>query len=638
MLLLAAVGVTKQYDREPVLDRIVCEVRSGQRIALVGPNGAGKTTLLHLLAGLDTPDQGEIVRPQHVTVGLLQQQVPLSDGLTLWQAAEDGLRSILTWQQQAQQLVDELARATDPEIIARLSRHYDDVQQRLQMHDGFVWEHRIEEVLTGLGFSSSQFHQPLASLSGGQQNRVGLARLLLQQPDVLLLDEPTNHLDLGAIEWLEQMLTERQVTLVMVSHDRFFLDRVCTTTWELYRGRLTSYPGNFSRYWELRQERHLTLQRTAEKIEQQRQHAEEFIRRNHAGQNASRAKDRERKLARLEQIETLPEIPVPHFVFFPPSRTGDWVIEVQDLSHHFSHQPPLFERLSFRIQRGQRWGIVGPNGCGKTTLLRVLLGELTPTQGKVRWGSQVQVGYLDQQLSQIPPDLTVLEAIRPANWARFSDGQLRDLLARFGLTGDLALQRVSDLSGGERSKAALAKLAAHEPNVLILDEPTNHLDLWARAALEHALCQFTGTVLFVSHDRYFIDRVATHLLIWEAGRWQEFPGTYSLYHYQHRRQSTAVDGSAPSKSLGTAANKALRRQTETNRRRRKFPYRKLSDLEEEITQKETLLRELQQLLGDPEVHRDHLRSQKLLRDYESTQQELARLYEHWEEAVELNGD
>ena len=452
----------------------------------------------------------------------------------------------------------------------------------------------------------------------------------------MLLDEPTNHLDIAATEWLEKYLVDSGRSLILVSHDRYFLDRVCTRILELHAGRLTDYPGNFTQYWRLREERQLVAQRACEKQQEFIARTEDYIRRNKYGQNATRAKDREHKLARAQeqQIETVANIVGPPMGFAPPMRTGDWVVDAVDLSKAFAE--PLFEHLSLRIQRGERWGLLGPNGSGKTTLIRVLLGELTPDAGSVRLGTNVNVAYFDQQLASVDPEATAIDAVRPPDVARYTDGQLRDLLARFGVTGELALQRVGAMSGGERSKVALAWLAALEPNVLVLDEPTNHLDLWSRDALERSLREFAGTVVFVSHDRYFLDRVATHLLVHEelgahGWRWFEFPGNYTSYVAFAQMREEEQQSANPAKTV-RSPSAALK----DDRPKRRFPFRKVADIEAEIAEKEALVHRCQADLADPEVHRDHARMQATMRQYEATQAELSSLYEHWEEAVELN--
>lgn len=635
MLLITVTDVVRQFDRDPILDRVTFDVRAGERIGLVGPNGAGKTTLMKILADLDHPDAGGLTLGSGVRLELLEQQPDFVPGRTLIEEARAGLGEIYRLQSEAHDLAQRLGEVRDSVEQERLTRRYDAVQHELQHLNGFQVDHRIDEVLQGLGFSRSQHDQPLTQLSGGQQNRVLLARALLKSPDAFLLDEPTNHLDIAATEWLERYLIASQRAAIIVSHDRYFLDKVCTRILELNRGRLADYPGNFSQYWRLREERQLVAERAYEKQQEFIAKTEEYIVKNKYGQNATRAKDREHKLARAQeqQVELIRDIQGPAMGFAPPTRTGDWVIEAKGLSKGFGK--PLFADLTLRIQRGERWAFLGPNGVGKTTLLRTLLGELPPDAGTVRLGTNVNYAYFDQQLQSVDASATAMEAVRPPNIARYTDGQLRDLLARFGVVGELALQTVADMSGGERSKVALARLAGLEPNVLILDEPTNHLDLWARDSLERSLREFAGTVLLVSHDRYFLDRVATHLLVNEGDRWFEFGGTYTEY-LAFRQARRAEEAAAAERAAARAALADPKPAAKDSRRKRKYPYRKVAEIEGEIAATETLVAQCQADLGDPEVHRDAARMMATMSRFESSQVKLAQLYEHWEEAMELN--
>ncbi len=631
MLLLSAQSLVRQFDRAPILDAVSFDLRRGERIGLVGPNGAGKTTLMRILAGEDEPDSGQVSWATGCRHGFLAQHPVFATGRTLLEEARLGLGEIFAWQQEATSLAEQMATVDDPVDLRRLSQRYDFVQQALQHAGGFAVEHRLDEVLQGLGFNKSQYDQPLTTLSGGQQNRLVLAQLLLSDPDLMLLDEPTNHLDIEATEWLEQFLVSREQSLLVVSHDRYFLDRVCTRILELHDSKLADYPGNFSQYWALREER----QAAADKVYEQQQEfiakTEDYIRKNKYGQNSTRAKDREAKLARVEVVERISRIQGPPMRFAEPTRTGDWVVDAAHLTKGFTQ--PLFFDLTLRVERGERWGLLGPNGAGKTTLLRTLLGELTPDAGSVRFGTNVSIGYADQQLSGVPTEATAMDAIRPAQLARYTDGQLRDILARFGVVGELALQRVGAMSGGERSKVALARLAALEPNVLILDEPTNHLDLWARDALEQALREFAGTVLFVSHDRYFLDRVATKLLVYEKGRWFEYPGNYSEY-VAFRRSIPAAEAAAATKASSKTVES--RSPGKEPKRKRQFPFRKLNEIEADIAALEARVETLQSDLGSEALARDPNQLKATIADYDASRERLDELYAHWEEAMELN--
>lgn len=637
MILLTATDLVRQFDVEPVLNNASFDVRDGDRIGLVGPNGAGKTTLLKILAGIDHADSGQLQLATSAEVVLLEQHPIFAPGRTLIEEAREGLAKIFDLQREADEIVHVMASQNDPGELQRLHKRYDFVQHELQRLSGFQVDHRIDEVLQGLGFNRSQYDQPLTTLSGGQQNRALLARMLLRAPTLMLLDEPTNHLDIAATQWLEQFLIDSGNAMIVVSHDRYFLDRVCTRILEQHRGRLSDYPGNFSKYWQLRHERQAVAQKTFEKQQEYIERTEEFIRKNKSGQLSKQAKDREQKLARVEVIDTIADITGPTMSFAEPTRTGDWVIDAEGLTKGFVPGQPLFADVTLQIKRGERWGILGPNGAGKTTLLRTLLGELKPDSGRARFGTGVNVAYFDQQLSSVDPTLNALEAIRPPDVARYSDAQLRDLLAKFGVKGELALQQVGAMSGGERSKVALARIAALEPNLLVLDEPTNHLDLWSRDALEMALKEFDGTLLFVSHDRYFLDQVATNVLVVEPGHWACYGGNYSDYVlFLKNREAELNAAGAHSTQTNKVAKSEDRRSSREPRRKRKFPYRKVADIESEIAEKEATVAQCEANLADPAYHRDATRMKTNMELYESTKASLVALYEHWEEAVELN--
>ncbi|HPU07537.1 MAG TPA: ABC-F family ATP-binding cassette domain-containing protein, partial [Thermogutta sp.] len=458
MQVLHVAGLRKFYGPEPVLDGVSFDVFAGDRAGLVGPNGTGKTTLLKIIAGRESADGGECLVTSGVKLGYLEQHAEFPEGRTVWEEARTAVQHLIDLQHEAETTAARLAHTQDPTERRRLAARFDFLQQELHRLNAYHLDHRIEEVLQGLGLGPSYYDRPAGQLSGGEQNRLLLAKLLLAEPDLMLLDEPSNHLDIEATQWLEEFLANHHAAMIIVSHDRYFLDKVTNRTLELYRGTVDSYTGNFSAYLRQKEERLLVARRTYEKQREEIAKAEEFIRRHHYGQKAAQAQDRRKKLERIELVEPPREIEPPPIRFPPAERSGDVVLRVENLGKGFER--PLFSGLTFDIARGERWGILGPNGCGKTTLLRCLLGEVLPDVGRVVRGYNVVIGYFDQYLHCLPDDLPAMDAVLPTETVAddLIEQKRRDLLAKFGITGDRALTPVKNLSGGERCRVALARL------------------------------------------------------------------------------------------------------------------------------------------------------------------------------------
>jgi ATP-binding cassette subfamily F protein 3 len=496
---------------------------------------------LRILAGLDEPDSGKVTLHAGARLGMLQQVEEFPAGRTLFEEAKSAFDELIATQGEFERVAEELASCTDETRHRQLSAKFDRLAELLRHHDAFELDHKVENVLSGLGFAADDFPREVRTFSGGQQRRLLLAKLLLSAPDVMLLDEPSNHLDIDTTRWLENYLAQQPEGMLIVSHDRYFLDRVVNKIFELHQRRITSYPGNYHQYVRLRDERY---ERRLKEYEAQREYIqkqEEYIRRVHYGQLAKQAQSRAKTLEKLERLEKPTKVTGPNIGFSEVSRSGDVVFHVEDLAKRYGDRV-LFENLSFDLPRGKRLGIMGPNGCGKTTLLRILLGDEEPTAGLVQRGHLVFPGYLDQQLAILDPEKTVLRAVWPDDDPEHTEQKMRDLLGAFGLQGEIVEQPIKQLSGGERSRAALAKLTVNGANLLVLDEPTNHLDIWACDSLEEAIKAFEGTVVVVSHDRYFLNRVADLLIVFADGTTEVVHGNYDTYETLRQAREEARGG------------------------------------------------------------------------------------------------
>jgi ATP-binding cassette subfamily F protein 3 len=632
MLLLSGQNLSRGYDATPLFEHVSFELYAGERVGFVGPNGAGKTTLLKVLAGIDEPEGGQVKLHAGARLGLLRQVAEFPPGRTLFQEAKSAFDELLATQREMEQVAEQLAACTSEPERKQLAARFDRLSEQLSAASAYQLDHKVGEVLSGLGFREADYGREVVTFSGGQQRRLLLAKMLLSAPDVMLLDEPSNHLDIGTTRWLEDYLVRQPQGMIVVSHDRYFLDKVSTKIFELHNRRVTSYPGNYHQYVRLREERY---ERQLKEWQSQREFVakqEDYIRRNGYGQLARQAQSRMKTLDKLEAIDRPTRVEGPNIRFDEVRRSGDVVFRAEDLSKRYGDKV-LFENLSFDVKRGQRLGIMGPNGCGKTTLLRILLGDEEPTGGTVQRGHLVFPGYLDQHLKLLPEDLPALRAVWPEPDPSLTEQKMRDLLGSFGLHGETVEQPVRELSGGERSRAALAKLTVAGANVLVLDEPTNHLDLWACDSLEEALKAFDGTVIVVSHDRYFLNRVADLLVVFADGRTEVVYGNYDTYELlRQAREQAAAQERPVSRETKSSAEAPAR-----VRRKRKFPFRKAADVEADIAATEAQITELEAALVSPDVYRDAAKVKQTMADLEAAKARLPQLYEHWEEAVELNG-
>jgi ATP-binding cassette subfamily F protein 3 len=658
-MLFRLTEVHKSYGTQDVLRGASLQVNPGEHVGLVGRNGAGKTTLFRLVIGEETPDRGDVIRMRGLRLGLLEQHVDFAAGATVHESALAAFGHLQQIEHEMHVLEHRMAEPGD-ELDAILER-YSELQHEFEREGGFEYSARAEAILLGIGFARETWQTEVKKLSGGQKNRLGLARLLLAEPDVLLLDEPTNHLDVAGVEWLEEFLSGYKSAYVIISHDRYFLDRSCRRIVEVELGKATSYNGNYSDFLEEREERREAQRRAYENQQHLIAKTEEFIRRNLAGQKTKQAKSRRTMLQKMERVEAVrADAPQGNFQLKGVERTGNQALIVTDLAVGYPSKT-LASDITFTLKRGECLGVIGPNGSGKTTFVKTLLNKIPALAGEARWGTKVQVGYYAQQLDDLDDRNEIIMELRRVAPSTVTAGELRSFLAQFLFTGDDVYKHVRDLSGGEKGRLALAKLIYSRVNVLVLDEPTNHLDIPSREALEEALSSYDGTIITISHDRYFLDRVATQILALDGrGASEHYDGDYTEYH-----DWKAAGGVAPPISYVAAGEKPSAAASEKqgaraphgdNEARKskgagdkakgagekskgggvkvikksKSPARTSEQIELEIAEAERRLATLSDELSRPEVARDVARVSRLNEDYRATDARLRSLYEEWE--------
>jgi ATP-binding cassette, subfamily F, member 3 len=630
MSILMAERLAKSYDPQDIFWDVTCSVARGDRIALVGRNGTGKTTLLRILAGLEQPSSGRVHRAKGLGIGYLPQGASLTGEGTLLQAMMAVFEGLRTLEERLHRLEVKMA---DPGQAKSVLEAYAPLRDEFELKGGYTYQDRTKHVLMGLGFPAAEHDMPLAHLSGGQQTRAFLARLLLESPDLLLLDEPTNHLDLQAIEWLERHLNSWEGTVVLVAHDRYFMDRVVHKVWELAFGELEIYSGNYSHYVQQRAERHERRIKDYQAQQAFIAKEEDYIRRYMAGQRSRQAKGRLKRLDRFKRDEMV-DRPVEERTislrFQRPLRSGEKVVWSQDLIVGYEPEQPLFWCPDLDLRRGECVALLGPNGSGKTTFLKTVLGEIAPLAGYARLGASLKVGYFAQVHADLEPDKTVLDTILEVR--NLPLGEARSFLARFLLTGDDVFKRIAELSGGERSRVALARLVLQRANFLLLDEPTNHLDIPSQEVLEEVLDRFPGTILLVTHDRYLVDNLATQLWIIqpEASTLEVFEGTWAEYVDLREKEAQAPE-ERQAKDKWSKEEREARREQQRARREEEDRRQRLSELEAEIHHLENQMEMLQEQISAASSAQEAMRIHELGVIYGELDVELQDRLERWAE-------
>ncbi|WP_025845684.1 ABC-F family ATP-binding cassette domain-containing protein [Brevibacillus agri] len=638
MILLQAEHIEKTYGIETILQDISLQIQTGERVGLVGVNGAGKSTLMKILAGELSYDSGLVRIPKDVTVGYLAQNGGLESERCIW----DELLSVFDHLRAEEQELRELeAKMGDPAVLADEKRYqqilenYSLRSEAFKEKGGYSYEGAIRGVLHGLRFADMDYQTPIKTLSGGQKTRLALAKLLLQSPTILLLDEPTNYLDIETLTWLETYLQNYQGAILVVSHDRYFLDKLVTVVYEIERTRATRYVGNYSRFLD---EKAARLEQELKRFEKQQEEIaklEDFIARNIArATTTKRAQSRRKTLEKMERMDK----PIMHnksvnFSFDVAKMSGTIVMKANNLSVGYP-DAVLSRGLTFEIEREERVALVGPNGIGKSTLLKTIVGKLKALAGDVHFGSNVTIGYYDQEHRNLNERNTVLGEIWD-EYPHMLEKDVRTLLGNFLFSGDDVQKKISDLSGGERARVSLAKLMLKQANFLIFDEPTNHLDIFSKEVLENALYDYPGTILFVSHDRYFLNKIASRVLELTGDGVTSYLGNYDYYveKKQELAELAAEQAAQPVKKQGSTAaaqpEKSSYELDKEAKRRERQRQRRLEEIEATIQKREADIVKWEEELCLPEIYSDHVQAKERNDLIQAAKQELEQLYDEW---------
>lgn len=640
MLLLQTNDVLRRFGADVLFHNINLQVVDHARVALVGRNGAGKTTLLKMIAGITQPDEGTITKAKGLSIGYLAQDQGLDSQNSIWAELDTVFGSLHQMEAEIHHLEGQLATVdSTTDRYQEILRDYDRLQEHFQEAGGFEIDSRMRGVLTGFGFEEESYQRPVNSLSGGQKTKLALAKILLQAPQLLILDEPTNHLDMGVLTWLEDYLKGYSGALLIVSHDRYFLDRVVNEVYDLDNQTLHHYTGNYSAFVKNKTARLATEMKHYEQQKKEIAKLEDFVNKNLVrASTTKRAQARRRQLEKMERIER-PQTDDKsiHFSFSSQKESGNEVLDVEGLKIGYQ-DTVLAGPLTFNERKGQRVGIIGPNGIGKSTLLKTLLKKMPAIAGTIKFGANLDIGYYDQEQQQLHPEKTVLDEVWDDH-PEIDETQIRNLLGSFLFVGDDVYKHVSDLSGGQKARLELTKLSFEPINFLILDEPTNHLDIDSREVLEGAINDFDGTVLFISHDRYFINQVATDVLAMQKDGITRYQGDYDDYlrAVTEQEQASADDSTTPDQKRapkdGSAAQQSYQQSKEAQKARRKL-QRTVADLEEQMNQLSEQQEQVETKMADPNVATDIGKLTDLQKELDTLTKQLEDVEEQWTAAAE----
>jgi ATP-binding cassette subfamily F protein 3 len=635
MILLQANQVARHFGAETLFENIHMEIHSRGRIALVGRNGAGKSTLLKIIAGVETPDEGTISKNKTATLGYLAQNTGLASDKTVWAEMTQAFNELLVMEKRMRELEVQMSELhPDSSLYDGLLKEYDQLQHTFSEKNGYGYENEIRSVLHGFGFGEDFYTQEISTLSGGQKTRLALARMLLQKPDILILDEPTNHLDIDTLDWLEHYLPSYPGALLIVSHDRYFLDKVVQEVYELSRRKMHHYKGNYSKYLELKAEQLTSEWKAYEKQQAEINKLEEFVAKNLVrASTTKRAQSRRKMLEKMERLDRPQgDEKSAHFLFAIEKASGNVVLEVEDAAIGYDAAHILAEPVNVSVRRQEAIALVGPNGIGKSTLLKSIIDRIPLIKGSKRLGTNVTIGYYDQEQANLNGNKTVLAELWDEH-PTTPEKDIRSVLGSFLFSGEDVEKTIPLLSGGEKARVALAKLSMDRNNFLILDEPTNHLDIDNKEVLENALIDYEGTLLFVSHDRYFINRIATKVIELSETGSKLYLGDYDYYLEKKKEEAEIAELLAKEQPTTQATPVTTKNDFYQNKEQQKILrtlQRKVTQAEEDLAVLETTIHEVEQQMSQPEVIEDHLHLMELNQQLEDLQQQQEALLEHWE--------
>lgn len=639
MILLQVNQLSKYYGADLILSNIKLELQNRDRVALVGRNGAGKSTLLKIIAGHLSYDGGELIKPKDVEIGYLAQNTGLESNLSIWEEMLTVFKSVREMEKSLRQLEQQMADPSvfhDEKKYERVLAEYDQLQVKFKEQGGYQYEADIRSVLHGLNFNDHTAF--ISSMSGGQKTRLALGKLLLTKPDILILDEPTNHLDIETLTWLEQYLQSYDGAILIVSHDRYFLDKVVSQVYEVSRHQIKKYSGNYSSYLDQKAANFDREMKLYEKQQQEIANLEDFVQRNLArASTTKRAQSRRKQLEKMDRMERpLGDEKSATFSFEIEKQSGNDVLKLEKLTVGYPGKKVAAD-ISFRVIKGDSVALVGPNGIGKSTLLKTIIKKFPALSGKVQYGSNLSIGYYDQEQAELTSSKRVLNEL----WDDYplkNEKEIRTALGNFLFSGDDVLKIVSTLSGGEKARLALSKLMLQKANLLILDEPTNHLDIDSKEVLENALIDYPGTILFVSHDRYFINRIATKVLELSGDGCTEYLGDYDYFVEKktEMKELAALETTVPAKISGIAdtpdkQSYQLDKESKKQERQRK---RKLEEIELKISELEAQISKYEQQLCDPDIFQDHEKVLEITQLNDQAKADLERLMDEWTELAE----